>query len=1727
VAALALACAVLSWGGSPPISAAAQPVAGGPVIRLGAYEFDPLVAMASLPQGLRSEAGRRAGIAYYIVQFADRVTLDMRRELDETEAVALHYVHENAFIVRADAVAIDRASRLPSVRWIGPYEPAYALSPTLALEYDEVLNREQETAESMPGPRIDTSGRLAVLILTMESSRVEDVAGAAEGQGATGVVRSELGSGLVRAEVPRAALENLARQDGVLWIERELPAEPLNDVARWTIQSFDSETLAAPVHQHGVTGAGQTITVTDTGLDRDHAAFPGSKVTAYYTPPGASGDLQDNGALQHGTHVSGSAAGDDGVLDQYDGDGVNSGISSQERLQPHDGQAFGARIQMQDISSDPTGGSLIPSSDLSTHYNAAISRGSWINTNSWGSRGSLGQYIPPAATTDDFIWSHPEFTVLFAAGNSGPFLRSINPFATAKNLIAVGSSGNGAAAGSPSSFSSRGPTLDGRLKPDLMAPGSGLWSARGCDVNSGCGPGDFDTYQALSGTSMATPTAAGAAALVRQYYMGGWYPTGDPASGTPMTNPSAALIKATLINSAVEMTSPAAYANGEERYPNNNQGWGRILLDNALHFPGDPRDLVVADDPGVTSGQTRSYQFVVGNPFVPFKATLVWSDRPRTAPTTPDLINNLDLVVTAPDGAIYRGNAFERFNPGESRRNPPVSAADNLNNVENVLVISNLRPGIWTVSVTGANVPFGDAQGRQPFALVMTGQQVRDFGVVALDRSEYLSSETVNVVVLDANLNQDPNTVETARVDMTSDTETLPVTLTLFETAADSGVFGGSIPLQNSQTPIQGDPYLQVKNRDRITAVYLDADDGAGGSGTRQDTATIDEDPPVITGVAAVNLQPRRATITWTTDEPADSTVSYGNSLPLTGTVSDNLFGTGHLIELRGLVPGATYLYQVRSADEHGTARIDDNGGAFYTFTTPSPGVQPSPEWATYQNSPARHGASGSFILPPLTPQWSVANNTNFVDKSSPVVSGGIVYTAEDGWVRARYASSGVIQWEQQLGDRFQHSSTPAVSGNVVYAVVRKTIEDPFYGTLVKGFLYALRIADGTTIWTYTSSAQGIDASFLLAVDGGVVVTKDTADISAVLGVNAATGLEAWRYTLPGVTPFRGASAGDGKFFFPQVGPGGTGYVTALDQATGATAWTTLGLSQFPGHVPLFAQGLLYLGGEFSPNGAPISMLAIDAANGSIRWAVSDFDHLNSAPAYDGTTIYLASADSQGVVGFVALDSTSGDPVWSNAVSTGVSYAHSSLTYANGHVYTVTEDAVIRTFDAATGALVDSISVGEQTNSAHLAIAGDSIFVEGNFGTLFAFRAQEDPDDDNDGDPDVFDCAPSDPSRHHGAIELCNGVDDNCVDGVDEGLGFDADQDGWSTCQGDCRDDDPRINGYEVPEVNSSCFDQLDNDCDGVVDWDCALDVVPPETVVRGTAPSGGLSSMAAGSTPDDVYYTIGEDSSTGLEAYYRFVLPPPTAGSGSVWWALRVEGYRSGNDAITFQVARLRQDQTCGPGPLGQQHAFYLTKSSDDDRLQVYQIGPPNFDTVAFCVILTDQNQVNDRTLDTVRLDKMYIMPIILDAKASSETTQEGSRVSGDYTNTQSVGGGQEVLREGTPTNRLRHTWSFDSVPVGFSHHLYFEATRPNNSEKDNFQFYYALPLADGSPGAFSSINGAVVSTPTAPGAVTSSNFGPAGVAGRVYIQIRDTKANGAILDSVSIDYLAIRTTP
>src|SRR5437867_9873235 len=444
-------------------------------VTINNFKFDPRAQTPSIPASLRFDTVPRDQQFYYIVQFNGPVTPAMKSMLAATGVTILQYLAYNAFVVRADGPAIDRATALPVVRWSGVFQPAYKLSPRLSDDYDAImqsalwLDRRGDflnggavtslgggmpaksvsfsggaaTAASSFSPKFDTSAsgsamgpqtsfggalaapssgagsRISLEVTAFETSRVSEIVREASFLGGTQITYSWGNSGGVRVEVDKGALPLLARVPGVLYVDRFVQPYVFNDLARWVVQSGDTDTFATPIHDHGIHGTGQTVTLGDTGIDYKHPDFwdPGNatpgpsarKLTDYYPACSDHCDDTDNG-INHGTHTSGSVAGDDGTWHVYNGDATGSNGSTG----PHDGQAFDAKIQVTDMSDD---GNFVYFDSITNVWQRAVDRDSWIHSNSWGS--CCASYIQEAADTDNFVWNNQDFLVVFAAGNSG------------------------------------------------------------------------------------------------------------------------------------------------------------------------------------------------------------------------------------------------------------------------------------------------------------------------------------------------------------------------------------------------------------------------------------------------------------------------------------------------------------------------------------------------------------------------------------------------------------------------------------------------------------------------------------------------------------------------------------------------------------------------------------------------------------------------------------------------------------------------------------------------------------------------------------------------------------------------------------------------------------------------------------------------------------------------------------------------------------------------------------------------------------------------------------------------------------------------------------------------------------------------------------------------------------------------------------------------------------
>jgi hypothetical protein len=213
------------------------------------------------------------------------------------------------------------------------------------------------------------------------------------------------------------------------------------------------------------------------------------------------------------------------------------------------------------------------------------------------------------------------------------------------------------------------------------------WDGWGMPYNS--------QYKYMGGTSMSNPIAAGGATVVKDYYNKAY-------SGM---NASAALVKATLINSAVDLLDENNDGVDDNDFPipNMHEGWGLINLDTAT----DGTIQFVDEGTSISTGGAQT--FTVTSTGGPLKVTLVWSDYPSTDTATVNLVNDLDLTVLGPSGT-YRGNVFAG---GWSTTG---GSADRRNNVENVY-IQTPAAGAYTVTVNGFNIP----NGPQKFALAVDG----------------------------------------------------------------------------------------------------------------------------------------------------------------------------------------------------------------------------------------------------------------------------------------------------------------------------------------------------------------------------------------------------------------------------------------------------------------------------------------------------------------------------------------------------------------------------------------------------------------------------------------------------------------------------------------------------------------------------------------------------------------------------------------------------------------------------------------------------------------------------------------------------------------------------------------------------------------------------------------------------------------------------------------------
>jgi len=587
----------------------------------------------------------------YIVQFPESPSQKIKEKLIQSRLQILNYFPENAFLVRGMTyeTMLDLQSwtlgvvKFPTTSKLSLDLPTISIfNESRELQVHLILWHERDLIpfiESLPRSAyvLEAEGRFVDLRIT-------------------GKELLELAeSCFVEAIEPQPEVT-------LMYADITGDAYPYNESAPFQLTGFETGTRLMGFEStwlSGYAGRGQVVAFSDTGLDRGEGNlskdFLGGVMGGLAVGVGASNWHDPMG---HGTHVAGSVAARGGY--------------SQGQIK---GGAYEAQLFAFGMWSPILNNLSVPPR-LNRLFAPAYENGIKIFTNSWGSPVNLGAYNSMAIQADEWAWENLDFLALFAAGNSGADKNkdgkidegSISSPGTAKNVLTVGASENQVFKGgiqrpikdlkpaqelwpaepiyssflsdNPrgiAAFSSRGPTRDKRLKPEVVAPGSNILSSFSREPGANTLWGAYDEYHVFSGgTSMSTPLVAGAVAITRQMLV----------EKAKISNPSASLLKA-LIMLGSEDLFPGQYGIGAHQElnprPDYHQGFGLVQL---------PKIQSLVERGNFVEGLAVDAKMVAYkvslNAGDQLEVILVYTDAPGTANSGRSLVNDLDLSITGP-----------------------------------------------------------------------------------------------------------------------------------------------------------------------------------------------------------------------------------------------------------------------------------------------------------------------------------------------------------------------------------------------------------------------------------------------------------------------------------------------------------------------------------------------------------------------------------------------------------------------------------------------------------------------------------------------------------------------------------------------------------------------------------------------------------------------------------------------------------------------------------------------------------------------------------------------------------------------------------------------------------------------------------------------------------------------------------------------------------------------
>ena len=568
-------------------------------------------------------------IKYYFMSFNVTPTIEERNQITNLGVKFLEYIPNNTYVVNLDKKCELSALVNYGVIALSPIEGKHKLDP-------KIQN------SNYPKWAIK-DGQLSLKVLLYKDVNTSVTQEIFKGNGYK-IDATNLMSNSITIIINASELSRIANMSPVWYIEPiDPPSEKENKTGRTLHRSNTINTKYSNGRHYN--GEGINIMMQDDGIIGPHIDYQGRIDQSSFG--GSSNNLSDT----HGDHVAGTIMGS-GNLDP-----IAAGMANAAFLYVYD-------------SSNNNYSTAFP--DLYLNNDVVITSKSYSN-------GCNAGYTSLSQELDLQVNLYPALIHIFSAGNSGTddcgygagndWGNVTGGHKQGKNVIAVANlnSTSGLA-----NSSSRGPAADGRIKPDIGAKGS--------NVNSTVPTNDYASY---TGTSMSCPGIAG---IMGQLYQGYKELNGG-------VNPSSALMKGVLLNSADDLGNPG---------PDFKHGWGEVNAYQAIKILENNQYL----NSNVSQSVNNTHNITVPTGVIQLNVMVYWHDLEGSVNASPALVNDIDINITNNNGITALPWLLDPSANATALNSNATYGNDHLNNMEQI-TIDNPDSGNYVLSVNGFAIPFG------------------------------------------------------------------------------------------------------------------------------------------------------------------------------------------------------------------------------------------------------------------------------------------------------------------------------------------------------------------------------------------------------------------------------------------------------------------------------------------------------------------------------------------------------------------------------------------------------------------------------------------------------------------------------------------------------------------------------------------------------------------------------------------------------------------------------------------------------------------------------------------------------------------------------------------------------------------------------------------------------------------------------------------------------------